>query len=145
MISFKTFIFTFWKGARKDCNICIYFQDKNKPSALVKPIVNKAPAHDKHSTHNVSDNIYMNVTSQPAADVTDEPVEYGEADDNLYTNDNLYATYRASGPLLDSVQRTLVDLLASDELPGQFKVVKYLPFSCKISLGLILQIRDVNQ
>ncbi|PVD24387.1 hypothetical protein C0Q70_14869 [Pomacea canaliculata] len=95
--------------------------DKNKPSALVKPIVKKAPAHDKHSTHNVSDNIYMNVTSQPAADVTDEPVEYGEADDNLYTNDNLYATYRASGPLLDSVQRTLVDLLASDELPGQFK------------------------
>lgn len=97
----------------------------NKPTALVNP--RKPLGQDQHPTHSAGD-IYMNVTLQPvtADDVIDEPVEYKEADDNVYTNDNVYDTFRASGPPLDSVQRALVDLLASDQLSSQFKVKKKL-------------------
>lgn len=105
----------------------------------IKPRSSPKPSHSHNSsaaTQPTGDNLYMNVpehtvTAMPTPsssnslgnDFGDERGDDDDDDDDVYTNDNLYATFRASSPQLDRVQRALVDRLASDQLPEEFKVL----------------------
>ncbi|XP_025107901.1 cell death abnormality protein 1-like isoform X2 [Pomacea canaliculata] len=103
----------------------------------IKPRSSPKPPHSHNSsaaTQPTGDNLYMNVpehtvTAMPTPsssnslgnDFGDERGDDDDDDDDVYTNDSLYATFRASSPQLDRVQRALVDRLASDQLPEEFK------------------------
>ncbi|XP_070183172.1 receptor-type tyrosine-protein phosphatase kappa-like [Littorina saxatilis] len=111
----------------------------SKPSAAVKPMVAKKPSgvvNQEDSGHNTADvAAHQQSTPTPqaaqASAPTQDPADYDEATegDNVYYNndEDVYASFKASQPKLDAVQKYLVDALASGKLKEEFSTLESMP------------------
>ncbi|XP_025101776.1 receptor-type tyrosine-protein phosphatase kappa-like isoform X2 [Pomacea canaliculata] len=105
--------------------------DRRREPKNVKPLTAGKPIQESYfSVQGPTDNIYAN--TQTTASTLDDTVantdtlqqleELEDECDHMYRNDeSVYATFKASRPHLDNVQRSLVDLLSSGQLQIQFE------------------------
>ncbi|XP_070193979.1 receptor-type tyrosine-protein phosphatase epsilon-like [Littorina saxatilis] len=114
----------------------------SKPSAAVKPMVAKKPSgvvnqedsgHIYYNTADIATHQQSTPAPQaaPASAPTQDPADYDEATegDNMYYNndEDVYASFKASQPKLDAVQKYLVDALASGKLKEEFSTLESMP------------------
>ncbi|XP_070183169.1 receptor-type tyrosine-protein phosphatase epsilon-like [Littorina saxatilis] len=114
----------------------------SKPSAAVKPMVAKKPSgvvnqedsgHIYYNTADIAAHQQSTPAPQaaPASAPTQDPADYDEATegDNVYYNndEDVYASFKASQPKLDAVQKYLVDALASGKLKEEFSTLESMP------------------
>ncbi|XP_070191898.1 multiple epidermal growth factor-like domains protein 11 [Littorina saxatilis] len=114
----------------------------SKPSAAVKPMVAKKPSgvvnqedsgHIYYNTADIAAHQQSTPAPQaaPASAPTQDPADYDEATegDNVYYNndEDVYASFKASQPKLDAVQKYLVDALASGKLKEEFATLESMP------------------